>query len=176
MRTPDRKPPARPVVRRAIILLCAAFILAACLILPRKRIDVSLSTAAPFKGTWAVNTIEVEHRTLADQIRRQLADLLLTAFHAHSLPLTDGSVENADVVFLVDIRLAEGEITRDLDAVNALSVTVVVREKGSGRQAATVLYSEESKESFASPYHLHAVMDDVLDALARKALQAPRKR
>jgi len=57
-----------------------------------------------------------------------------------------------------------------------LSVTVVVREKGSGRQAATVLYSEESKESFASPYHLHAVMDDVLDALARKALQAPRKR
>jgi hypothetical protein len=176
MRTPVRKPHARPVVRRAIILLCVAFLLAACIMLPRKRIDVSLSSSAPLEGTWAVNTIEVDHRTLADQIRRQLTDLLLPSFRAHGLPLTDGAVENADAAFLVDIRLTEREITRDLDAVNALSVTVVVREKGSDRQAATVLYSEESKESFASPYHLHAVMDDVLDALARKALQAPRKR
>jgi hypothetical protein len=108
-------------------------------------------------------------RSLAGQIRAQLGDMLLPAFRRRGLPLEEGSPGGS--ACRVDLRIVEREIARDLDAVNALSFTLVVREKSTGRCAATVLYSEESRETFASPYHLHAVLDLVLGALERATSQ-----
>lgn len=150
--------------------------LASCAMLPRSRVDVSLLEEASLAGDWAVNAIEVDHRTLGEQIRRDLTGILFSAFRAHGLPLLDPSTGGADADCLIDVRLVEREIARDLDVVNAMSMTISIREKAGARQAAAILYSEESKDSFASAYHVQAVLDVVLKSLARKRMQVSRAR
>jgi hypothetical protein len=161
--------------QRRLLPPCVALFMvlafASCAVLPRSRIEVSLLDEGSLAGNWAVNAIEVDHRTLGEQIRRDVTDILFSAFRAHGLPLLDPSAGGADAECLIDIRLVEREIARDLEVVNAMSMTISIREKASGRPAAVIQYSEESKDSFASAYHVQAVLDVVLKSLARKRLQ-----
>jgi hypothetical protein len=149
----------------------ALLALASCMALPRKRVEVFLFAPLPAEGTWAVDAIEVDHRTMAEQIRRMLPQILSPLARAHGLPVAEGE----DATLLVDLRLAERDLPRDLDTVNAISVTAALRESESGRLVGSILYSEESKESLASFYHLWDVMDRLLEALAEKRRQLSKK-
>jgi hypothetical protein len=178
------KPARARRAQRGLLSLCVVLFmvlalvltLASCAMLPRSRIEVSLLEEASLAGDWAVNAIEVDHRTLGEQIRRDLTGILFSAFRAHGLPLLDPAAGGADAECLIDVRLVEREIARDLDVVNAMSMTISIREKAGGRQAAVIQYSEESKDSFASAYHVQAVLDVVLKSLARKRLQVSQAR
>lgn len=147
-----------------VLVGVALLVVASCMALPRKRVEVFLFDPLPAGGTWAVGIVEVDHRTMAEQIRRMLPQILSPLAHEYELPVA----EVEDATLLVDLQLAERELQRDLDTVNALSVTAALRERESGRLVGSVLYSEESKESLASFYHLWDVMDSLLKALAEK--------
>ncbi len=155
----------------AVLVAAALLALASCMALPRKRVEVFLFAPLPAEGTWAVETVEVDHRTMADQIRRMIPQILSPLARAHGLPAAEGD----EATFIVELRLAERELPRDLDTVNALSVTATLRERGSGRNVGSILYSEESKESLASFYHLWDVMDRLLRALAEERRQLSKK-
>jgi len=154
---------------RALLVGCILLALATCTILPRKRVEVFLFDDSLPAGAWALNVVEVDHRTMAEPIRRMLPQILLPLARAHGLPVAEGE----DAALLVDLRLAERELSRDLDTLNSLSVTAALREKGSGKIVGSVLYSEESKETLASFYHLWDVMDSLLKSLAEK-LRLPK--
>jgi hypothetical protein len=155
----------------AVLVGVALLVLASCMALPRKRVEVFLFDPLPAEGTWAVDVVEVDHRTMAEQIRRMLPQILSPLAREYDLPVAEGE----DATLLVDLRLAERELPRDLDTVNAMSVTAALRERQSGRLVGSVLYSEESKESLASFYHLWDVMDGLLKALAVKRRQLSKK-
>ena len=155
----------------ALLVGAALLALASCMVLPRKRVEVFLFAPLPVEGAWAVDVIEVDHRTMADQIRGMLPQILSPLARTHGMHVSES--ENATL--LVDLRLAERDLQRDLDTVNAISVTAVFRERESGRLVGSVLYSEESKESLASFYHLWDVMDRLLKALAEKRRQLAKK-
>jgi hypothetical protein len=155
----------------AVLVGVALLVLASCMALPRKRVQVFLLDPLPTGGSWAVDVIEVDHRTMAEQIRRMLPQILSPLAREYHLPMAEGG----NATLLVDLRLAERELPRDLDTVNAMSVTAALRERQSGRLVGSVLYSEESKESLASFYHLWNVMDRLLKALAEKRRQLSKK-
>lgn len=156
---------------RTVLVGAALLALASCMALPRKRVEVFLFDPLPAGGTWAVDAVEVDHRTMAEQIRRMLPQILSPLARAYDLPVAEGEY----ATLLVDLQLAERELPRDLDTVNAMSVTATLRERESGRLVGSVLYSEESKESLASFYHLWDVMDGLLKALAGKRRQLSKK-
>jgi hypothetical protein len=156
--------------RRTLLLGCILLALTTCTILPRKRVEVFLFDDTLAAGAWALDVVEVDHRTMAEHIRRMLPQILLPLARAHGLPVAEGE----DAVVLVDLRLAERELARDLDTLNSASVTAALREKGTGKLVGSVLYSEESKETLASFYHLWDVMDGLLKTLAER-LRLPKK-
>ena len=149
---------------KACLLMGLILVLASCVMLPRSRTRVFLADPPPQAGRWVVGSMIVDHRTASELIRTMLEDCLLPISRANGLPL----VEGAEGDFLLDIRLTEREIARDLDMVNAMSLTLTIRRREGERLAATVLYSEESRESLASLYHLHLVIDALMKSLAKE--------
>ena len=147
-----------------IALAVGTLLLFSCAAMPRARTQVYLSDTPPGSGSWTVAAIAVDHRTAADQIRVMLDDLLLPVSRSHGLPL----VPEARGDFGLDVRVVERDFSRGLDMLNAMSVTLTVRESDTGRVVATAVYSEESRESLASFYHLHAVLDRLMKALSEK--------
>lgn len=158
---------AAPPLLLLLLLLIALVLPSACITPGRHRVDVFVAEPAALRSTtWEVGAVDIDHRSLEGQIRAQLTEMLLPAFRGRGLPLEEGNSGGAGC--RVEFRIAEREIARDLDAVNALSLALVIREKATGRCAASILYSEESRETFTSPYHLHAVLDVVLEALEKE--------
>jgi hypothetical protein len=146
------------------LLAAGTLLLLSCAAMPRVRLQVYLADTPPGHGSWTVAGIEVDHRTAADQIRAMLDDLLLPVSRGSGLPLGEG----AGGEFALEVRVVEREISRGLDMLNAMSVTLTVREAASGRVAATAVYGEESQESLASLYHMHAVLSRLMEALSRE--------
>ena len=149
---------------KACLLMGVMLVLASCVMLPRSRTQVFLADPPPRAGRWAVGSVIVDHRTASELIRTMLEDCLLPISRANGLPL----VEGAEGDFLLDIRLTEREIARDLDMVTVMSATLTIRQGSEERLAATVLYSEESRESLASLYHLQSVIDALMKSLAKE--------
>lgn len=159
-----RAGPVGPAAARASLLAAAAILLSTCAALPRARAEVFLGESPPGTGPWVMGVVTVDHRTAEEEIREMLEDLLLPLARGKGLPVIEGT----DGEYLLEARLVERELARDLDIVNAISVTLTVREAAGGRLAATAIYSEESRRSLASSYHLHEVLDRLLRALAER--------
>lgn len=153
-------------------LAAAILLLASCAGLPRSRTEVFLEGQHLSPGPWTVSAVSVDHRTAESQVRAMLADLLLPVSRARGIPLADATQGD----YLLELRLVERELARDLDIVNAMSVTVTIREASTGKRAATAVYSEESSRSLASSYHLHAVLDRLMKALAQELRRRERSR
>jgi hypothetical protein len=68
----------------------------------------------------------------------------------------------------LDINIIEREFTRGLDTLNSLSYTATLNDSETGRQLAQTIYSEESRETIASFYHLYAISEKVLKSLSVK--------
>lgn len=158
----ERPGPGGPAAACACLLAAAALLLSSCAAFPRARADVFLGESPPGPGPWVRGAVSVDHRTAEDEVRAMLEDLLLPLARGRGLPVTEGT----EGEYLLEARLVERELARDLDIVNAISVTLTVRRAAGGRIAATAVYSEESRRSLASSYHLHEVLDQLLRALA----------
>jgi hypothetical protein len=156
--------------KKAMCLLSATLFLGSCLLFPRTRLDVLLYDPVDPRSSWSLGSIRVEHKTMDVEIARLVPEIMVPLAHLCQLPLK--TRQEAQRLRL-DISIVEREFTRGLDTLNSISYTATLYENESGRQLAQTIYSEESKETIASFYHLYAISEKVLKGLAgRLAKQA----
>lgn len=156
--------------KRVMYLLAAALLLGSCLLFPRTRLDVLLYDPVDPQSSWSLGSVRVERKTMDGEIARMVPEIMVPLAHLCKLPL---STQQESGGLRLDIGIIEREFTRGLDTLNSISYTATLYESGSGRQLAQAIYSEESKETIASSYHLYAVSEKILKGLAaRLAKQA----
>jgi hypothetical protein len=157
---------------KVICLLLATLLFSSCLLFPRTRLDVLLYDSVDPTSTWSLGSVEVERNTMDLEISRTVPEILVALAHSYQLPLADrrepGRLE-------LDISISEREFTRNLDTLNSIAYTATLRDRDSGKQLAQAIYSEESRQTIASFYHLHAISEKVIKNLsARLARQAKK--
>jgi hypothetical protein len=157
---------------KAICLLMTALLLSSCLLFPRTRLDVLLYDSVDPQSEWSLGSVEVERNTLDVEISRMVPEILTALAHTYQLPLVEQPVPGK---LVLDIRVSEREFIRNLDTLNSIAYTATLRDRESGKQLAQAIYSEESRETIASFYHLYAISEKVIKNLsARLARQAKK--
>ncbi len=99
-------------------------------------------------------------------------EILTPLAHAYRLPL---AVQQEQAPLELDISIRELEFTRNLDTLNSISYTAILRDKDSGKKLAQTIYSEETSETIASFYHLYAVTETILKSLSAKLAKQAKK-
>jgi hypothetical protein len=155
-----------------ICLLAASLISSSCLLLPRTRLDVFQYDSVDPELAWSLGSIEVERKTMDEEIARMVPEILAPLAHAYRLPL---AVQQEQAPLELDISIRELEFTRNLDTLNSISYTAILRDKESGKKLAQTIYSEETSETIASFYHLYAVTETILKSLSAKLAKQAKK-
>jgi hypothetical protein len=151
-------------MNKKAMCLMATLLLGSCLLFPRTRLDVLLYDSVDPRSSWSLGSIRVERKTMDVEIARMVPEIMVPLAHLCKLPLRTQELGR----LRLDINIIEREFTRGLDTLNSISYTATLYESESGRQLAQTIYSEESRETIASFYHLYAISEKVLNGLAVK--------
>lgn len=154
-------------VRPFFLALCAAALIASCVLFPRRDTVAYPAEGGPGPAPLGVfvDKVDVDRRVLSHEVARDVEALLLVLAPGNGFAVTTASGKDG---WPLRVHIVERETIRDFTPQYAIMVSIeMFPSLDSVQPALTVVHTSESTDSISSPWILKRILNDCLKEAAR---------
>ena len=152
------------------LTFCAAVLISACALLPRRDTVAYPATGGPGPAPAGVyvDKVDVDRRILAQELARDVEALIPVLAPGNGFAAVSSAQESA---WPLHVHIVERETIRDFSPQYAIMVSIEMYPSAQATQTAqpalTVVHTSESADSISSPWTLKRILDDCLREAAK---------
>ena len=153
----------------ALILVCS------CAALPHRKTEIFLFSEDRLSDTWTIVSLSAEGGSSYPPVTNRLPEMLQSLGRKHGVTIhrrEDSGIADPDALELT-LWVREKDFTRSLENLNSITMIITLRDRSGDLLRA--VYTEESRETVESAYHLYSITEKLVRALAREIERSERR-